>query len=242
MSEGQVELPTNFDRPIPTWVPEPVRNRTVDQKDRQGWLRSVNEELHSNLNLTENLPNVAVEKVEGLYGWLSNSIVESAEQLHIPIPGVRTNMIWSLYRNLKAQGKFSDRDASVSADEYSIKFDPSKLEELLEMKPFSQKIESDLVVRHEMFHLWEIIHQPEDQGETRERLELIRAEQPEIYKEVKQTLTGKEMRAKMIELDVLKNEDTKTIRQFLLKSFLILVTKAELIQREKRRKQLGISF
>ena len=59
MSEGQVELPTSFDRPIPSWVPEPIKERNIGQKDRVDWLKSVNEEIHQDLNLEKNLPYVS---------------------------------------------------------------------------------------------------------------------------------------------------------------------------------------
>lgn len=242
MAEGRVELPTNFDRPIPAWVPEPIRDRVIDRKDRTNWLRSVNEEIHSDLNLEKNLPSVDANRVGRFYDQLAISVVESAEELHIPIPRTSTTESWGLYRILKARKEVPDSDASESPDEYVVKIHPGKIEKLLELPSYSQKIETDLVIRHEMFHLWEEIHEPEIQEETKKQLELLRREQPGIHQEVKQTLTGKEMRARMYELEVLKKEDVKTARQFLLKSLLIVLMKAELIQRGKRRKDLKITF
>lgn len=242
MVQEIISLPTDFDRPLPNWVPTPVQERAILKKDRTEWFKIINKELHQDLEIQEHLPNTKPEQVNRFYDHALQSIMETANELHLPIPrtGVKPN--WRQYELEKSQEKLPDHDAFVSPDEYLIHFSPEWIAETIELKPFSQKIEIDLVVRHEMLHFWEIIHLQKNQEQINEKLKLIRRERPEIYKEVKQQLTEREMRAQLFELEGLKKQDTKTIKQFLYKSLILLLKKAEILRREKRRKQLHISF
>ena len=238
MDQEQTIGASNYDRPLPHWVPQPVKERVIGQKNQEEWSSLINQELHADLQIEEHLP-VNEEQAAGFYSQMARSIIEASNELRLPFPRTGLSTRWKDYRRSKEE---SSSNARVSPDEYLVQFSPVWIEQAIQLTPFPQKLEVDRLVRHEMLHLWEIIHLPEVQADTKEKLELIKQQRPGIYPEVKQLLTGKEMRAKLFELEGLKKEDTKTVRQFLYKSLILLLKKAEISRREKRRKQLGISF
>lgn len=244
MEAPQVQLQTDFKKPIPDRVPTVIKDRVVGQKSEGEWFSILKEELHKALQIEENVsPELKnTQKIDNFYNKTSRAIIETSKELHLPFPGSQLRNTWSFAKYEKHTKNKDLTHASANPYEFVINFSPKWIEDTLKYPPFAQQIEINLAVRHEMFHLWERVHLPEIQEETKNKLSKIRKESPEIHKEVKELLSGKEIRARKFEILGLSNEKTKTVRNFLYKSLLLLLKKAEIKKLEKRREKLGISF
>jgi hypothetical protein len=238
MTQEVSNIASDFNRPLPDWVPKLIKERIADQNTHEKWIEIIGKEVKNGLHIEKHL-SVKQEVANIFYSQMALEIVEAADELHLPFPSAGVSPSWSLY---KSGPKETKHNAKVSPDEYILKFSPAWIINTLELPPYAQWLEIKRLVRHESFHLWEILHEPEMQANTEKQLEFIREKRPEIYSEVKRELTGKEIRAKKFELAGIKKEDTKTIRQFLIKSLTLVLMRMEISRRGKRRKQLGIDF
>lgn len=243
MSEGGSSLNSDFNRPIPEWVPQPIKDRLIKPDDnREQLVQNVKGELVRNLRIELNNPDIDSEKIKSFESTLAKSIVEASEELHIPVPGVGLTESWRSNEINQKQGRKRTRDAAVSPHSYQIDFHPQRLKELLGLSPFVQEIEIDLVVRHELLHFWDMIHLQKDQEIAADKLRIVKRERPDIYDDVKETLINTEMRAKKMELKVLSEVETTTVKQFLYKSLIILLNKLEISKREKERLKFGVDY